>query len=63
MPHENIFSISLILNGKMLDFDMSRRFSQNTVVDHIDSRHVVFKELSGTVFVGIPFAEGQHKGI
>ena len=42
MSHDNIFGFGPILNGKILDINMSRTFSGDTVVDHIDSRHIVF---------------------
>ena len=46
MSHDNIFGIGPILDGKMLDINMARLLSGGMVVDHIDSRHVIFIEQS-----------------
>ena len=48
MAHDNILGFSPILDGKMLNLNMTRTFSGDTVVDHIDSRHVVFVERGWT---------------
>ena len=49
MSHDDIFGFGPILNGKILDINMARTFSGDTVVDHIDSRHIVFIEWGWTI--------------
>ena len=49
LSHDNVFGFGSILNGKMLNINMMRMFSGDTVIDHIDSRHVVFIKWSGTI--------------
>ena len=49
MAHDNIFSFGPILNGKMLNVNMTRLFSGDTVVDHVDGRHVVIIEWCGAI--------------
>ena len=49
MAHDNVLSICLVLDGKMLDINMVKLLSWHTVFDHIDSRHVVFIEQNGTI--------------
>ena len=44
MSHDDIFGFGPILNGKILDINMTRTLSGDTVVDHIDGRHIVFIE-------------------
>ena len=44
MSHYNILGFGPILNSKVLDINMLRVFSSETVIDHIDSGHVVFVE-------------------
>ena len=49
MLQDNILLIGPVLDGKVLDINMARSFSRDVIVDHIDSRHVVFIEQSGAV--------------
>jgi len=46
VAHDNVASILPILDGKMLDVDVTRTFRGNTGVDHFDGRHVVFEDRS-----------------
>ena len=48
LPHDNIFSVGPIFNGKMLDVKW-RSFSGDTIVDRTDSRQFVCIEPSETV--------------
>ena len=48
MSHDNVLGIVPVLDGKMLDINMARPFSRDTVVDHIDNRHAVFKKTNMT---------------
>ena len=47
MLHDDIFGVGPILNGKVLNINMARTFSRDTIIDHIDSGHIVFIERSG----------------
>ena len=47
MSHDNILGFGPILNGKVLYIYMMGTFSGDTVVNHIDSRHIVFIEWGG----------------
>ena len=49
MSYDDVFSVGSILNRKVLNINMTRTFSRDTVIDHIDSRHIVFLEWSGTI--------------
>ena len=50
MLHDNIsVGIRPVLNGKMLDINVTRLFSGDTVVDHIDGRRIVFVKQSGEI--------------
>ena len=40
MPHDDFFGISPVLDSKMLDVHVTRLFSGDMVVDHIEGRHV-----------------------
>ena len=46
MLHGDFLGIDPVLDGQMLDINVARPFSRDTVVDHIDSRHVVFVKWS-----------------
>ena len=67
MLHDNTLSIGPILDDKKLDIKMARPFSGDTVVDHIDSRHViesrhvVFVEQSRTVLGVSDFQKDSMK--
>ena len=52
MKHDNFFSISPVLDGKMLDINVTKLFSGDTVVDHIDGRHSVFVKWGEAIFGG-----------
>ena len=49
VPHNNLF-------GKMLDINVTRPFSRDTVVDHVDGRYIGFFKLA----VGILIPGGLH---
>ena len=49
MSHNDILGFGPILNGKMLNINMTRTLSGDTVVDHIDCRHIVFIEWGWTI--------------
>ena len=57
MPHNDILRFGPLLNCIMLDINMTRAFSRDTVVDHIDSRHIVFIERSGAILWVSKFQE------
>ena len=57
MSHNDILGFSPVLNGKVLDINMTRMFSGDTVVDHIDCRHVVFVEWGHTILWVAKFQE------
>ena len=48
MAHDDVAGVVPILNGKMLDVNVTRAFGGNASVDHFDSRHVVFVDRRGT---------------
>ena len=43
MLHDNIFGVHPVLKSKVLDINVARTFSGDTVVGHIDSEHSVLK--------------------
>ena len=49
MAHDYILGFGPIVNGKVLDINMVRVFSGETVIDHIDRRHLVFLKWCGTI--------------
>ena len=49
MSHDNVLGFGSVLDGKVLNINMTRTFSGDTVVDHIDGRHVVFIEWGWTI--------------
>ena len=49
MLHNNFFGMGPVLDGKMLNINVATRLNRDKVVDHIDSRHVVFVKWSGTM--------------
>ena len=49
MSHDYILGFGPVLNGKILNINMARAFSGDTVVDHVDGRHVVFIEWGRTI--------------
>ena len=57
----SILSVGPILKGKMLDIYMARPFSRDTVVDCIDSRHVIFIEGSGAILWVANFQKDSKK--
>ena len=62
MAHDDIFGVGPILNGKVLNINMTRTLSGDTVADHIDCRHVVFVEWGQTIG-GIQVREGRRTNI
>ena len=52
MVHNNVLGFGPILNGKIVNINMMRAFSGDTVVDHIDGRHIVFIEW-GRAILGV----------
>ena len=57
MLHKDVLGIGPVLNGKVLDINMTRTFGGDTVADHIDSRHIVFIERSGDILRVSKFQE------
>ena len=49
-----------VLDGKM-DINVTRKFGRDTVVDHVDSRHVVFVEQSRTMLWVSHFKKDSNK--
>ena len=37
------------MNGKVLDVNVTRTVDRDTIVDHVDSQHMIFAEQSGTI--------------
>jgi len=46
VAHDNVASLLPILNGKVLDINVTGTLSKNTSINHLDSRHVVFVDRS-----------------
>ena len=40
-PHDKVASFLPVLDGKMLDVDVTGAFGGHTGIDHVDGRHVV----------------------
>ena len=49
MAHDDVTGGLPILNGEMLDINVTGALGRNVSVDHVDGRHIVFVEWSGTV--------------
>ena len=45
----------------MLDIKVARAFSRDIIVDHIDSRHVIFVKQSGAVLLVSSFKKDSTK--
>ncbi len=46
--HDNVLRVLPVLDGKVLDINVTRTFRRDLGVDHIDSRHIVFVDRSRT---------------
>ena len=58
---DNVASILPILNGKMLDINVTGALGRDASVDHVDSRHVVFVDWGGTGLGKTEFEEDRAK--
>ena len=48
MVHDNILGVLPVLNGKVLDVNVTGALGRDLRVDHVDSRHIVFVDRSRT---------------
>ena len=42
MAHDNVTLFTPILDGKVLNINMTGSLSRDTIIDHIDSGHIIF---------------------
>ena len=59
VSHDNVASILPVLDGKVLDVNVTRSLSRNSSIDHFDRGHVVLVDRSGSMLWKSEFFQNE----